>query len=170
MTDELMSALAKTGLFQGLTADQVRTFLTIAGKVAFRKDDIIMEEGKTGDTMYIILEGSVEVVKRLTMKGFDDDSDQKSKVFTKLEAENHSIFGEVALLEESERTATVRAISDCLLYEIRRDAFLRLAESNPELGFKVILNLAKIMGLRLRKADEDVVKLTTVLSLVLKET
>jgi len=52
-----MSALAKTGLFQGLTADQVRTFLTIAGKVAFRKDDIIMEEGKTGDTMYIILEG-----------------------------------------------------------------------------------------------------------------
>jgi CRP/FNR family cyclic AMP-dependent transcriptional regulator len=167
--DELVSHLAETNLFRGLTADQIGSVLSMARKVTFRKDDVIMEEGKIGDTMYIILEGTVEVIKRLTMQGIEDDLDGKSKVFTKLGSEHHHIFGEIALLEESERTATVRALSDCVFYEIRKEDFLSLAESNHELGYRIILNLARIMGSRLRKVNEDTVKLTTVLSLVLKE-
>jgi len=61
--------------------------------------------------MYIILDGTVEVIKRLILAGMDDDdSAEKSKVFTKIHAAGrHPVFGEIALLQESKRTATVRA-------------------------------------------------------------
>jgi CRP-like cAMP-binding protein len=167
--EELIGHLSETVLFNGLTAEQVRKVLTISRKVIFNKNDVIMEEGQIGDAMYIILEGTVQVIKTLTLKGVEEDSDGKNKVFTRLDAQQHPVFGEIALLEESERTATVMAVTDCVFYEIRKDDFLRLAESDYELGYRVLLNLARIVSTRLRKVNEDAIKLTTVLSLVLRE-
>ncbi len=166
--EETGNHLRDTALFNGLTAEQIRKMMGIARKVTFRQDDVIMEEGQAGDTMYVILDGTVQVVKSLVMKGMEDE-DGKSKVFTKLDAGQRAVFGEIALLEDSERTATVTAITDCTLCEIRKDDFLRLAESDYALGYRVLLNLARIVSSRLRKVNEDIVKLTTVLSLVLKE-
>ena len=78
-------------------------------------------------------------------------------------------FGEIALLEAMKRTATIKAVSDCTLYEIRKDDFLALAESNFELGYRIALNLARIVSTRLRKADDETIKLTTALSIILKQ-
>jgi len=87
-----------------------------------------------------------------------------------LSSEDYAVFGEISLLEESKRTATIRALSDCIFYEIERSDFLKLAEEDSKLGFRVLFNIAKIVCSRLRKADENVIKLSTVLSIVLKET
>jgi len=167
--EEAIGYLRETVLFNGLTEDQIRKILTISRKVRFDKQAVIMEEGQVGDTMYIILEGEVQVIKTLTLKGVEEAADGKNKVFTKLSAEQHPVFGEVALLEESERTATVKALTDCVFYEIRKDDFMKLAEKDYELGYRVLLNLSRIVSSRLRKVNEDAIKLTTVLSLVLKE-
>lgn len=166
---ESLGHLGETDLFKGLTEEQVRKILTISREVHFCRDDVIMEEGRVGDAMYIILEGEVQVIKTLTLKGVEEASDGKNKVFTRLGAEQHPVFGEIALLEDSERTATVVAVTDCVFYEIRKDDFLMLAESDHELGYRVLLNLARIVSSRLRKVNEDAIKLTTVLSLVLRE-
>lgn len=168
--EEIGSHLRNTALFEGLTPEQIRKMMAISTKVTFRRDDVIMQEGQSGDAMYVILDGTVQVVKRLTQKGMADDGDEKSKVFTRLDAGQHAVFGEIALLDNSERTATVTAVTDCTLCEIRKDDFLQLAESDYALGYRVLLNLARIVSSRLRKVNEDMVKLTTVLTLVLKET
>ncbi len=47
--------------------------------------------------------------------------------------------------------------------------FFKLAQEDHQLGYRIILNLAKIVSIRLRKANEDTIKLATVLSIVLKE-
>lgn len=167
--EDSVSRLSETDLFQGLKADQIRKVLTISRTVRFQKNEMVMEEGQVGDTMYVILEGEVQVIKTLTLRGVEEDRDGKNKVFTKLGAEQHAVFGEIALLEDSERTATVCALTDCVFYEIGKEDFLRLAESDHELGYRVLLNLARIVSSRLRKVNEDTVKLTTVLSLLLKE-
>jgi CRP/FNR family cyclic AMP-dependent transcriptional regulator len=158
-------------LFKGLSAEQIRKTIDICRTVRFSADDIIMNEGEMGDSMYIILQGTVEVIKRLIMAGLDDEeSTEKSKVFTRLDAAGrHPVFGEIALLQELKRTATVRAVSGCTLYEIKKIDFLRLAESDFEFGYRILLNMAGIVSERLRKADEETVKLTTVLSMILKE-
>jgi len=167
--EKSVGLLKETALFQGLSEDQIRKILSISRTVNFKKNDVVMEEGRMGDTMYIILEGEVQVIKTLTMKGVEEDRDGKNKVFTRLSAAQHAVFGEIALLEDSERTATVQALTDCVFYEIKKDDFLRLADSDYELGYRVLLNLARIVSSRLRKVNEDTVKLTTVLSLLLKE-
>lgn len=166
-----ISLLKETTLFQNLDGQKIEKILNICQRVSFPQDTLIMKEGDVGDTMYIILEGTVEVAKTLILEGMDLDEDEKigNKVFTKLTAEDHPVFGEISLLEDSRRTATIKALTDCTFYEIKRDDFLKLAGEELDLGYNVLLNIAKIVCSRLRKADEDLIKLTTVLSIVLKE-
>jgi CRP/FNR family transcriptional regulator, cyclic AMP receptor protein len=164
--------LQETDLFKNLTAEQIKTLLGICRQVEFSENEIIMKEGDMGSSLYIILEGTVEVIKSLVLgDGSEDDFREsvKNKVFTKLDEKSHAVFGEIALLEECRRSATIRANTDCILYEIREDDFLQLVETNCHLGCKILLNLSKIVSARLRKADEDTIKLTTVLSIVLRE-
>jgi CRP-like cAMP-binding protein len=166
-----ISPLQGTELFKGLSPDQIGKVLDICRTVRFSANDVIMKEGEMGDSMYIILQGTVEVIKRLILAGIEDEeSTNKNKVFTRLDAAGrHPVFGEIALLQELKRTATVRAVTDCTLYEIKKNDFLKLAESDFEFGYRILLNLAGMVSERLKKADEDTVKLTTVLSMILKE-
>jgi len=166
-----ISILQETELFKNLTPAQIRKVLNICRTITFSEDEIIMNEGETGDRMYIILEGTVEVIKKLIMDGVEDEGTvERNKIFTRLDAGQYAVFGEIALLEELHRTATVRAVTRCTLYEIRKDDFLKLAEADFEFGYRILLNLARIVSARLRKANEDTIKLTTVLSVILKET
>jgi CRP/FNR family transcriptional regulator, cyclic AMP receptor protein len=128
-----------------------------------------MREGEEGDTMYIILEGTVEVVKSLVMEDPDEEADEKNKVFTRLDASGHAVFGEIALLETMKRTATIKTVTKCRFYEIRKVDFLNLAEADHELGYQILLNLTRIPSARLRKTDEDTIKLITALSIILRE-
>lgn len=171
--EQSISLLQETDLFRNLTPTQIGKVLMISREVKFSEDDIVMKEGDFGDKLYIIRKGTVEVAKCLTMEGMgegdDDITKGKNKVFTRLDASQHAVFGEVALLEETKRTATIRAVTDCIFYEIRKDEFLQLAEEDNQLGYRILLNLARIVSARLRKADEDTIKLTTALSIILKE-
>lgn len=160
--------LKETELFRDLDQAQIKKVLGICRRVTFAEAEVVAREGEEGDTMYIILEGTVEVAKSLIMSGLNEDT-EKSKVFTKLDAEDHAVFGEIALLERSKRTATIRTITKCTFYEIKRDDFLGLTKADPALGYPIFVNLARIVSARLRKADEETVKLTTVLSIILKE-
>ncbi len=169
MEDDI-NLLAEPALFKELKPEQIRELIDISHRVKFKAGEIIMREGDLGDAMYIMQTGTVEVVKILVLEGMDDEDTDRNKVFTRLSAEDHAVFGEIALLEESKRTATIKAITDCVLYEIRKDDFLALADRDHDLGFQVLLNLARIVSARLRKADEDTIKLTTALSIILKET
>jgi CRP/FNR family cyclic AMP-dependent transcriptional regulator len=169
--EQSISLLQETDLFKNLTPTEIGKVLMIAREVKFAEDDIVMKEGDFGDKLYIIRKGTVEVAKCLTMEGMgeQDITMEKNKVFTRLDASQHAVFGEVALLEETKRTATIRAVTDCIFYEIRKDEFLQLAEKDNQLGYRILLNLARIVSARLRKADEDTIKLTTALSIILKE-
>ena len=164
-----ISILEENILFKDLTVEQIRKVLGISRKVVFSENETIMKEGEVGDTLYMMLEGTVEVAKKLIINGMNNQVTGKDKVFTKLSAGQHAMFGEIALLEEHERTATVKAVTDCVLYEIRKDDFLKLAEEDYELGYRILLNLVRVVSSTLRKTLEDTIKLTTVLSIVLKE-
>lgn len=164
------SIFSGSEIFKGLNNAQIGKILDIAREVKFKAGEEILREGDIGDTMYIMKEGTVEVIKNLVLVELEDFEDRKkTKVFTKLDAKDNAVFGELSLLDAMKRTATVKAVTDCVLYEINRGDFLKLAEEDCELGYRVILNLAKIIGARLRKADEETVKLTTILSIVLSE-
>ena len=154
-------------ILRDLDEEELRRLLAIARRVQYPKGKVILKEGETGETMFIIEEGMVEVSKTLVMKSGREDYQDRDKILTKLSAEDHAIFGEVALFEQNKRTATVTALTDCRLLEISKPDFLRLADESPRLGYKITRNIAQLLCSRLRKADEDTIKLTTALSIAL---
>lgn len=164
MEEKFLQAIS---IFRDLEEEELRVLLTITRPVRFPRGEVILKEGDTGETMYIMQEGMVEVSKSLVMKWGREDYQDRDKVLTKLSAEDHAIFGEVALFDQGKRTATVLALTDCLLLEISQDDFLKLADQNPRIGYKITCNIARLLSSRLRKADEDTIKLTTALSMAL---
>jgi CRP-like cAMP-binding protein len=87
-----------------------RGFYNIASEEKFEDGEIILEEGKSGDWVCIILEGSVEVSKTVRGGKF---------ILGKLG--RGEIFGELALLGAVKRTATVRAIGETIIGIIDRE-------------------------------------------------
>jgi CRP-like cAMP-binding protein len=150
-----------------LDEKELADFLRITRRLQISKGNAVIREGETGSTMFILVEGVVEISKSLVMKMGREDFQGRDKILTKLSSTDHAVFGEVALFEQGKRTATVTALTDCTLLEITRDAFLGLGEENPRIGYKISRNIAQMLCSRLRKADEDTIKLTTALSLAL---
>lgn len=152
-------------LFDGLTHGQVQQIATIVHKEEMPAGQPIIQEGETGDRMYIIQEGTVEVSRTLTMKLTRRDFGQKEKTFIRLSS--GFFFGEMALLENDVRSATVTTVTDCKMFVILRDDFNPLCENFPEIGYKILRNIAKTIAGRLRRTNQDVLKLTTALSLAM---
>jgi CRP/FNR family transcriptional regulator, cyclic AMP receptor protein len=167
--DKDIAALKDIALFRNLTPENMKRIMDILHRVTFSENEIIMREGDIGDTVYIMLEGTVEVTKSLVIGDADNEESEKNKVFTRLDGKQHAVFGEITLFQELKRTASVKAVTDCVMYEMKKDDFLKAAEEDYELGYRILLNLGRIVSARLRRADEDTVKLTTALSIMLHE-
>jgi CRP/FNR family cyclic AMP-dependent transcriptional regulator len=162
---ENLSLYKKIFIFQDLEVDELQQVLHLTKRCFFAANSVIIKEGESGDSMYIMYEGEVNITKRLTLV-LDQDL-PKEKRMIRLRAEDGASFGEMALLENDTRTATVTALTDCRLLELNRDDFLGFIRENSATGCKIMLRLAQLLSRFLRKTDSDVVKLTTALAIAL---
>ncbi|MDA8424951.1 MAG: cyclic nucleotide-binding domain-containing protein [Treponema sp.] len=159
-----LGAVDILGDLDGAERDRV---LAIARRVVFRSGETVMREDECGDTMYLFISGEVDVTKNLTLKLGERDFAKAEKSMNKLSAEHVSIFGEMSMFGPEPRSATITASSDCVLYEIRREDFTALCDAEPRLGLSVLRRVAGVLCSRVRKGNEDVLKLSTALSIAL---
>lgn len=137
---------------------------------AFDKGEIIVKEDAKGEYMFILLDGEVQVSKSLTLRSADHGLDQRDKSLSRLSSADHAFFGEIALMDEnSTRTATVTTTKPSTIAIIKRDDFFHLAESDKEIGYVLVRNIARVLSNRLDKSNRDILKLTTALSLALEK-
>ena len=135
---EEVEFLRGVSLFEGVPANSLGVFLSIAHRKAYSDGETIFEEGQIGRVFYIVRRGEVGITiqgKRISSMGAGE------------------FFGEMALLEELPRTATVTCEKDCellLMYKIRFDSLL---EKNPSAGVRLVRNLAAILSSRLRQQN-----------------
>ena len=92
----------------------------------------IFEQGESGETMYIVEEGEVDIV--LPASGGED------RLLATLS--RGDFFGEMAVLESEPRTASARARTDCRLLPVRGSSFIRLLQRNPELSVRMMRKLS----------------------------
>ena len=97
-------------------------YATGQGPLQFTADDVIVRQGTPADRFYIIIEGEVEVVQQ--------DDRGKETVIGRLN--DGQYFGEIGLLEGSERTATIRAITDVKLFPFTREQFRSWLAKSPD--------------------------------------
>lgn len=155
----------KIFLFQDLGDEELGRVLELMIPKYVPAGQVIVREGEPGDSMFIMAEGEVEITKRLTLTL--DEEVPKERVMTRLKAEDGVSFGEMALLENEARSATVTALTDCRLLELGREEFLSLIRENPVMGNKILLRLAQLLSQHLRRTNQDVIKLTTALAIAL---
>ena len=163
--DKEAAFFRKIFLLQDLGDHEIEQVVKRTQPRRFLAGEVIIQEGKPGDSMYIMVSGEVEITKQLTLV-LDEDT-PKERVMTRLKAEDGVYFGEMSLLEDAPRSATVTASTDGLLLELFQKDFLDLIHHNPSMGVKLVLRLAQLLSQHLRKSNQDVVKLTTALAISL---
>jgi len=157
-------------LFNGLTDDEIKLMAEIVGMTEVETGTDIIQEGEVGDDLYLLEEGVVDIHKTLTIVTSKNDFGTKERSFIRLTGDQHPYFGEMALFGSGERSATVKAVTKCRLFVIKSDDFRRLCEKHPRIGYVIVTNIALMLSNYLRKTNEDVIKLTTALSLALSGT
>jgi CRP/FNR family cyclic AMP-dependent transcriptional regulator len=162
---EDLAFFKKIFIFQDLEEDEIQQILQLAQPRSFSATSTIIKEGESGDSMFIMVAGEVNITKRLTLV-LDQDL-PKEKRMIRLKAEDGASFGEMALLENDTRSATVTALTDCRLLELKRDDFLGFIHQSCTTGCRIMLRLAQLLSRFLRKTDQDLVKLTTALAIAL---
>ena len=118
--DELLGTIP---LLKGLKENLLNQLANLATPVTFLQDDIVIGEGEHGDALYIITHGVVSVLKGTEIIAELRDGD---------------FFGEMALLGDQVRTATVRAKTASSLLRLRRRDVIKLAGSEPELNKRLV--------------------------------
>ena len=161
--------LKKIHIFNRLDDAELAQVTGITREKIFEKGEIIMQEGQAGDTMYLIVKGDVEVSKVLTLKFGEDDFRETEKVMTRFGPDDHEVFGEMALIARENRSASIAALTDCVLLEINREDFLMLVENSPRLGSKILISISELLISRFRRVNQDVIRLTTALSVALSK-
>ena len=143
-TSEYVKILKGTDLFGDLSEAEIERISKYFRHTRYKAGDVIFQEGKQGDVMYVIRTGAVDVVKRL-----EDGTD---KVLASLV--DGSLFGELAILDESERSATVVARAPVEMMELYRASLLELMKNEPRIAVKVIFQLARLVGEKLRDSGD----------------
>lgn len=159
--------MRKVGILADLDDEGLRKVLAISQRVAFKAGETIMREGEQGESMYFFVEGEVDVTKNLTLKLGDRDFATAEKSMNKLSADKVSVFGEMSVFGPEPRSATITASSDCVLYSVNRAEFTKFCDAERGIGLSIVRRIAAVLCTRVRKGNEDVLKLSTALSIAL---
>ncbi len=164
---QYIETLRSSKLFEDLTDEELKTLLDYFDPVSFKKGDIIVEEGSSGDSLFVLIKGKVEVTRKLTLstkEGFEE----AEKAMTQITPDSpYNFFGEMSLIDGSPRSATVKATTQVELLEMRRHSFEKLLKKEKDIAIKFVLNIAKALSERIRNMTADILKLTTALSIAL---
>ena len=116
----------------------------------FSAGSCIIEEGDIGDTMYLLVDGTVDILKT-TLYG-------EEYVCATLKDEYSCVFGEIALIDHDRRSATVRAKTDCRTFSITAADFQKYCQEYPAVGCRLLMFIATNLCRNLRAENENLLK------------
>ncbi len=137
--EEKIEVIKKTEIFKNLTEDDFLHIAQVAKDQSFKKGDIIFEENSMADAFYIIASGEVEILKEMEKGPQEILATKKS----------YDVFGEMAVIDDLPRSATIRAKSDIVLLKLSKDIFNELLKSFSH----VSLEIARSICSTVRKAN-----------------
>jgi CRP/FNR family cyclic AMP-dependent transcriptional regulator len=144
--------LMQADIFYGIDRDDIELIARICQEKTYRKNEIIFEENSSGDELYVIAEGEVEILVDPAMVSDQMETSSAEKAIAHLH--RGQSFGEIALVDQGIRSATARSVSkNTRLLIIPRSEILSLCEKNPLLGYKLMRNLAIDLSTKLRGTD-----------------
>ncbi|NIR48527.1 cyclic nucleotide-binding domain-containing protein [candidate division KSB1 bacterium] len=143
--ESVFNTLRKVPVFKGMNKSELKEFDKIIHRRKYKEDETIFWEGEPGVGMYIVQEGSVAIYK--------DTSQEEKEILAELT--RGEFFGELALLDETPRSATAVATENSKVLGLFRPDLIDLIERKPRLGNKFLFQLAMLIGERLKHTNEE---------------
>lgn len=134
-------------LFQGLKEEDLVPYEEDLKKHSFKAGDLIITEHDNADSLFYIMKGKVSIKKSL--KSMESPF---AELTTLQEGE---VFGEMGIISDAPRSATVEVLEDVEVLDINKEAFVRLSYKHPV----VMINLMQTLSTRLRDTNERFVEL-----------
>ncbi|NUN70587.1 MAG: cyclic nucleotide-binding domain-containing protein [Bacteroidetes bacterium] len=148
--------LSRIPVFEKLEPKELRQVASIVHHRTYVKDEFVFYQGDPGLGMYVVEKGRVGIVV------VGEDGTQKEIT----EMTNGDFFGEIALLDESPRSASVVVKEDSALIGFFRPDLFEIIEKTPKTGLKIVVKLAEMIGERLRNMNNEFSRLRAELEAV----
>ena len=143
-----VAMLREVRLLQSFSDSELVRLIQLGSGASFEAHSNIVIEGETTWGLYLILEGVVGIYKSNKLTGDHYDVGQ---------LRYGNFFGEMSLVDENPRSATVRALTDCHVFYISKETFTQLLESSSDLKLRFFEACVKNLVSRLRELDDNYV-------------
>jgi len=143
-------SLRELPLFANLDATKLKFLAFTSERLTYKEGEVLMRQGDDGEDAYVILDGAAEVII---------ETEGKEQVLFELGA--NKLVGELALLCDSKRTATVRARKQTTALRLNREVFSEMARQDPHFAFEMTRDLGRRLILttsELNRARNELVR------------
>jgi len=138
--------IKRFGIFSQIPKEVLAPVTNVIRVVNFPAQSVIFNEGSQGDRMFLLEKGQVRISKFISGIG-----EEALSIL-----DEGSYFGEMSLIDTFPRSATAIAHTDCVLYEIYRDDFIDMLQSDRDLAYFMMWALLKTFSQRLRETNEKI--------------
>ena len=144
--------LKQSDIFYQFTPTQLEMVSNLCQEVEFQAGEMIFKENSNSKELYVITQGEVEILITPTSGKAPDKDMHVGSTIARLR--RGQSFGEVALVDEGLRSASARAAQkETRLLVISRDKLIMLCETYPQLGYRLMYNLAADLAMKIRNTD-----------------
>jgi CRP/FNR family cyclic AMP-dependent transcriptional regulator len=144
----VIELLQHSELFSGLTPEQVERIVALGQETICNAGDVIIREDEPSDEIYVICSGMVEVE---VSRGAIPDVPGPPQLTPLARLGQGQVFGEMALVDRGARSATVHCVQDgTVLYIIPRRTLWALCDSDHDIGYVLMRNIAADLSFKLR--------------------
>lgn len=132
MLKDEVQTLRQVPLFAGVAPAKLKLLAFASDRVSYRPGEVLFRQGDPGDAAYVILDGKADILA--------EANGGQIKI---AELADNAIVGEIAILCDVSRTATVKASGSLEALRIRKDVFLKLLADYPDMMFEILRSLAQ---------------------------
>jgi CRP/FNR family transcriptional regulator, cyclic AMP receptor protein len=148
----IVNFLKQSDIFYQFTPTQLEMVANLCQEVSFQAGEIVFTENSSSKELYIIAQGEIEILIDPSVTSSTPNKKQNGSTIATLR--RGQSFGEVALVDEGLRSASARAAQkDTHLLVISRDKLIMLCETYPQLGYRLMYNLAADLAMKIRNTD-----------------
>lgn len=151
--NKIVNYLKQSDIFYQFTPTQLELVANICQEVVFQSGETIIQENSNSKDLYIITQGEVEILINPSVVGSSSNKGKQVDSPIAILRRGQS-FGEIALVDEGLRSASVRAAQkNTHLLVLSRDKVIMLCETYPQLGYRLMYNLAADLAMKIRNTD-----------------
>ncbi|HDT12601.1 MAG TPA: cyclic nucleotide-binding domain-containing protein [Candidatus Marinimicrobia bacterium] len=145
--ERIKDAIKNVNIFRNLTDKEISEVKNAVYNRTYKKGDYIFKQGHPGNGMYIILTGTIQIIQ----EKFIGDEKKEEVLATLREGD---FLGELSLLDEAPRSASALCTEITEAMGFFRGDLMDVVNRKPVLGSKIILNIARVLGERLRTTNQ----------------